>query len=62
MSGRHRLNPFERDMNGDWDGVVKFSNKTGQLIRFSDRNGEHWEPVGSMIPANFIADAEVAYE
>lgn len=42
---RHQLDPIARDMAGDWDGVVKWSDICEQFIRFTDRNGEVLELV-----------------
>jgi len=42
---RHQVHPVDWDMNGDWDGVTKYHNKTRQFVRYLDRNGEHWEPI-----------------
>ena len=35
----------ERDMEGTWDGVVKYDYATRQFVRYLDRNGEHKKPV-----------------
>ncbi|MCV7174791.1 hypothetical protein [Mycolicibacterium sphagni] len=42
---RHRYNPLELDMQGDWDGLVRYHRGEGRFVRYLDRNGEHWEPV-----------------
>jgi hypothetical protein len=39
--GRHRKNPLQRDLDGDWDDVVIFvSDPNPRWIRYLDRNGE----------------------
>lgn len=49
---KHRINPLELDMAGDWDGVVKFDHKTKQFVRYIDRNGEHKSPISEMTHAS----------
>jgi hypothetical protein len=42
---KHRIHPLDWDTDGDWDGVVKYHRGSRQFVRYTDRNGEHWEPI-----------------